>query len=499
MLFDSLPFLIFLPLVVGLYYLLPHRFRWMLLLVASYFFYGSWKWEFLILIAWSTLVDYFVALRIGGTKEKVRKRLWLTLSILSNFGVLFIFKYFNFFIGSRGFFQQYAADHPTVDWMTGFLEYGIPVGISFYTFQTVGYTIDVYYNKVRPERHLGKFALFVSYFPQLVAGPIERFSHLHKQILEPHKLIYENLSRGFRLILYGLFIKMVIADNLAPLADSVFDNPLNYSQTDNILGLFFFSIQIYADFHGYSLIAIGVARLMGVELMDNFRTPYFSSSVKEFWSRWHISLSTWFRDYLYLPLGGNKVRYFRWMVNIMIVFIVSGIWHGANFTFIIWGAIHGFIYLTEQIVFRWKKPKTRNGFLKIPGWIYTFLVVNLAWLFFRSDTLSKAYLSICQILGLDVSRDRYYSIQAIEHSQSNLEIDQLFLQGGQLKQLDVQPGVIIILGLFFLIESGIYKNRFDMVIGKLSFAMRWSVYAVLIYLVMALSGSDFYQFIYFQF
>lgn len=500
MLFDSLEFLIFLPVVIGLYYLIPHKFRWLLLLVASYFFYGSWKAEFLILIVYSTLVDYFVAIRISNSFEKLKKKLWLAVSLISNFGVLFIFKYFNFFIGSRGFFQDFAADHPKVDWMASVLDYGIPVGISFYTFQTVGYTIDVYRGKVKPEKHVGKFALFVSYFPQLVAGPIERFGHLHHQVLQKHKLVYENLSAGFRLIIYGLFIKMVIADNLAPLVDKVFDNPLLYSQGDNIIALAFFSIQIYADFHGYSLIAIGVAKLMGVNIMDNFRTPYFATSIKEFWTRWHISLSTWFRDYLYVPLGGNKVSYFRWMVNIMIVFIVSGVWHGANFTFIIWGAIHGGIYLLEQVFVKANILKVKNHFMSGLGLIKTFFVINIAWLFFRSDTLAKAYLSFSKIFGLNIDRDRYYTIQAIEHGKSHEGIDAVFNSGfPEMKSLNFQSSLFVVLGLLLVMDIFIRKNRFDRVVGDLPFVVRWSIYALLIFCVMALSGPDFYQFIYFQF
>jgi D-alanyl-lipoteichoic acid acyltransferase DltB (MBOAT superfamily) len=302
MLFDSLAFLLFLPTVILLYWVLPNKFRWIFLLVASYFFYGSWKVEFLMLIVYSTCVDYLAAIQIDKTTEKLRKRFWLALSLISNFGVLFVFKYFNFFIGKRWFFQEFEAAHPKVEWLTTFLEYGIPVGISFYTFQTVGYTIDVYQGKAKPEKNIAKFALFVSYFPQLVAGPIERFSKLHHQIFAKHTLDYDKLQKGFRLILYGMFIKMVIADNIAPLIDPVFSNPLLYSQGDNTISLLLFSLQIYADFHGYSLIAIGVAKLMGVNLMDNFRTPYFATSIKDFWSRWHISLSNWFRDYLYIPL-----------------------------------------------------------------------------------------------------------------------------------------------------------------------------------------------------
>lgn len=500
MLFDSLPFLIFLPVILLMYWASTHKYRWMLLLAASYFFYGSWRAEFLILIVYSTCVDYFAALQIDTTKDLLKKRIWLSISLVSNFGVLFVFKYFNFFIGERWFFKEIEAAHPKIEWMASILDYGIPVGISFYTFQTVGYTIDVYRGKTKAEKNLGKFALFVSYFPQLVAGPIERFSNLHHQIFAKHQLNYELLQKGFRLVLYGLFIKMVIADNIAPLIDPVFDNPLAYDQGSNAYALLLFSLQIYADFHGYSLIAIGVAKLMGVNLMDNFRTPYFASSIKDFWSRWHISLSNWFRDYLYIPLGGNKVTYVRWMVNIMIVFIVSGIWHGANFTFIVWGAIHGLMYLSEQMVSRSTSLRLNSPLLKGVGWIKTFLIINLAWLFFRSDNLAKAYLSLTQMFGFEVDANRYHSIVALEHSKLHDGIEQHLIHPlAELKTMTVEWYFILPLILLFITDLIIQRQRFDTVIGKAPFAVRWSVYAVLIYFIMAMSGANFYQFIYFQF
>jgi D-alanyl-lipoteichoic acid acyltransferase DltB (MBOAT superfamily) len=500
MLFDSLEFLIFLPIIIGLYYILPFKFRWILLLCASYFFYGSWKIEFLALIAYSTLVDYFAAINISKSLSLFKKRFWLGLSLISNFSLLFYFKYFNFFIGSRNFFLDFQNQHPKINWLTDILEYGIPVGISFYTFQTVGYTLDVYYGKVKPEKHLGKFALFVSYFPQLVAGPIERFSKLHKQIFTHHKIQYANFSNGFRLILFGLFIKMVISDNIAPLVEPIFNNPLLYSQTDNVIGLVLFSIQIYADFHGYSLIAIGVALLMGVNLMDNFKTPYLATSIKSFWSRWHISLSTWFRDYLYIPLGGNKKGYFRWILNILIIFIVSGIWHGANFTFIVWGGIHGIMYLMEQIFAKRYKLK-ETLLLKFFGLLKTLIVINIAWLFFRSDTLSKAYLSMAKIIGATPTLDTYLSIQAIEKGQQFEDIENTFhnISTISFNALNIGSILIVLLIIFLVSEIWISKKRFDINLSKLPFAIRWLIYAFLIYSIMAFSGSEFYQFIYFQF
>ncbi len=500
MLFDSLEFLIFLPTVIGLYYLLPHKFRWVLLLLASYFFYGSWKVEFLLLIMYSTIIDYIVAIQIEKSQLRIRKKLWLSLSLVSNFGLLFLFKYFNFFIGSRGFFQDFAGAHPKVEWMTQVLEYGIPVGISFYTFQTVGYTIDVYRGKVKAEKHIGKFALFVSYFPQLVAGPIERFSNLHNQIFAKHKLSYENLSKGFRLVVYGLFIKMVIADNIAPIVESVFENPLLYGQTDNIIALALFSLQIYADFHGYSLIAIGVAKILGVNLMDNFKTPYFASSIKDFWNRWHISLSTWFRDYLYIPLGGNKVRYFRWIINILIVFIVSGIWHGANFTFIVWGSIHGLMYLFEQVLSKANILQSKNRIMTSLGLIKTLFVINIAWLFFRSDSIAKAYLSLSKIFGFKAEESTYLSIRDLEKGKSHEGIENI-LSGSSfnLEALSLDKTLFIVISVLLVLELWIKKSRFDVKIDQFNMPLRWIIYGVLIYFIMAMSGANFYQFIYFQF
>jgi alginate O-acetyltransferase complex protein AlgI len=428
------------------------------------------------------------------------KKSWLFFGLTCSLGVLFIFKYFNFFIGSRNFFLDFAGNHPSLEYLQTILAYGIPVGISFFTFQAVGYMLDVYTKDTAAEKNPLKFALFVSYFPQLVAGPIERFKNLHPQLFKHHALTYENLSNGLRLVLYGLFIKMVIADNLSPLADQVFNNPLVFSQLENAGGLLFFSIQIYADFHGYSLIAIGVSQVLGIRLMDNFKTPYFSASIKEFWSRWHISLSTWFRDYLYIPLGGNKVRYLRWMVNILIVFAVSGIWHGANFTFMVWGMLHGFIYLTEHFFTRKREGTVRKVANKIFGFVKTFLIVNLAWLFFRSDTLAQAYLSLSKIIGLDPDSSLYYRMQHYERGKSNPAIDDAFLNG-TLVPADLTLGgvLVLVLSVFLVIELFVRQKRFDTAVGSLPFGLRWTIYAVLIYGIMALSGPDYYQFIYFQF
>jgi len=293
----------------------------------------SWKPIFALLIVGSTLIDFFAAKYIFQAQENWKKKLWLCISLSTNLGLLAVFKYYNFF---RTELFQAIGNEQFANWIP-VLSIALPVGISFYTFQTLSYTIDVYYGRQKPERHLGIFALYVSFFPQLVAGPIERFSHLGAQLKQWHKFQYTNFANGFRLILFGLFIKMTIADNLSPYVDEVFEKYENLNSWSIATGVFFYAFQIYADFFGYSTIAIGAARLLGIDIMDNFKSPYFSRSITEFWKRWHISLTTWFREYLYLPLGGNRVLKYRWIINILIVFIVSGFWHGANWTFIIWG------------------------------------------------------------------------------------------------------------------------------------------------------------------
>jgi D-alanyl-lipoteichoic acid acyltransferase DltB (MBOAT superfamily) len=322
---------------------------------------------------------------------------------------------------------------------------------------------------------------------------------LHHQIFANHKLSYANLSNGFRLVIYGLFVKMVIADNLAPLVDLVFSNPLAYSQFDNLLGLLFFSLQIYADFSGYSLIAIGVALAMGVNLMDNFKTPYFATTVKAFWSRWHISLSTWFRDYLYIPLGGNKVAYFRWLLNILIVFIVSGIWHGANFTFIIWGLIHGIAYLIENVITL--KQKSKNYIFTFASWLKTYVIISIAWVFFRSDTLASAYLSVSRIIGNNPTLNSYLAVTKLEKSNpTDISLNYFNTYSDALiKSLEIKPVYFCLIIMLIIFDLWIKQSRFDKRMATYPFAVRWLIYALLIFCIMTLSGSEFYQFIYFQF
>ncbi len=471
MLFNTLQFVFFLPVVIILFFLLPHKYRWVLLLAASYFFYMCWKVEYIFLILFSTIVDYLSGIAMEKFSSRGRRLPFLILSLCTNLGLLFFFKYYNFASTNINLlFESFgSARHlPLMNLL-------LPVGISFYTFQTLSYSLDVYYGRQKAERHLGYFALYVSFFPQLVAGPIERFSRLSPQLKAKHSFSYDNLVNGLRLILYGLFIKMVIADNISGIVDAVYQAPETFSSFNIIKGLFFYSFQIYSDFYGYSIIAIGSARIMGIHIMDNFKTPYLAKNIAEFWQRWHISLSTWFRDYLYFPLGGNRVTKGRWIMNIMIVFIVSGIWHGANWTFIIWGALFGFIYLVESAFNKTLKLKTDHkpysiGHILLA--IKTFLLVTIIWVFFRSQNFDAA-ISIFSYIGNNMG-----------------------LEGAALT---IPVFVWVFMALFIISDILLYNKRFDNWVGSIPLLARWHIYAVLIFSIIVYAGVENFPFIYFQF
>lgn len=379
-------FLLFLPVVVLLYWLIPGKFRWALLLAASYLFYMYWNPVLVILLLVSTFVDYFCSLGMDDhPQDTKKKKLYLAISIFANLGLLFSFKYLNFFgqtVSSicRLFSIPYAA--PAFDLI-------LPVGISFYTFQTMSYTFDVYRGKVRAERHFGHYALFVTFFPQLVAGPIERPGDLLPQLKQPQTFRREYLLEGAHLLLRGYGKKVLIADFLAGFVDSAYSRAAAADGSALALATVFFALQIYCDFSGYSDIAQGCARLMGIRLRDNFRTPYAAASIRDFWRRWHISLTGWFTDYLYIPLGGSRVSTARTCVNIAITFLVSGLWHGANWTYVIWGGLHGLYLILERLF-----CKKRSI-----GTIPTFLAVCFAWIFFRAATVSDAFAVICSIFS----------------------------------------------------------------------------------------------------
>ena len=447
-----------------------------------------WKLEYIVLIIISTLIDYFVAQKMGKIKEKAKKKKWLYLSLTSNLGILFGFKYFNFINENI----QLFFDNFNVFYNITAFEVLLPVGISFYTFQTLSYTIDVYNGKTKAQKHLGVFAVFVSFFPQLVAGPIERSNRLLPQFFKKHKFSYERARYGLQQMMWGFFKKVVIADRLAIIVDAVYNNPSNYSGFALIVATVFFTFQIYCDFSGYSDIAIGSARVMGFELMENFKRPYFSKSISEFWKRWHISLSTWFRDYLYIPLGGNKVVKWKWYYNLFITFLVSGFWHGANWTFIVWGALHG-AYLISSIIL--SKPKEKIlKFLKLRNTTihklyqvgFTFLLATFAWIFFRANTITDAIYVITHLFT-DIG------------DYTNFSLMKLKLRGLGVSQnyILISFGLILFMELFNLYERG---GDVWMKLKTKPRWIRWSIYYLIMFGVLFLAPhSRGNNFIYFQF
>ncbi len=394
MLFNSLAFFLFFPLVVALYFGLPHRARWSLLLAASCVFYMYFIPKYILILAFTIVVDYFAGLLIARS-QGARRRLCLGLSLIANIGVLALFKYFNFLNGNLEALARLIGWNYSI----GTLALVLPVGLSFHTFQAMSYTIEVYRGRQAPERHFGIYALYVMFFPQLVAGPIERPQNLLHQFREVHHFDYDRVTSGLKLMAWGLFKKTVIADRVALFVNPVYAAPGQVDGPLLFVATLLFAFQIYCDFSGYSDIAIGAARVMGFRLMTNFDRPYHARSVAEFWRRWHISLSTWFRDYVYFPLGGNRVPAMRWAMNILIVFLVSGLWHGANWTFVIWGGLHGLYLLGGAVTRRWRERvvdwsglASRESLHRALRTVCTFTLVCIGWIFFRAATFDQAML-----------------------------------------------------------------------------------------------------------
>jgi alginate O-acetyltransferase complex protein AlgI len=482
MLFNTLNFAFFLPVVFLLYWLLNNRnLKWqnLLLLVSSYFFYACWDWRFLFLLIFSTLLDFFTGLKMEEAKDAKRKTFWFWLSVSINLGFLGVFKYYNFFATS--FAEALAQAGLQVNPWT--LKVILPVGISFYTFHGLSYVIDIYKNRIKAERSFIDYSVFVSFFPLLVAGPIERATHLLPQIKHKRTFSYAQSVDGLKQILWGLFKKIVIADQCAEYANTIFAHSADYSGSTLFLGGMFFAFQIYGDFSGYSDIALGTARLFGIELLRNFSFPYFSRDIAEFWRRWHISLSTWFRDYLYIPLGGSQGG--RWVKvrNTFIIFLVSGFWHGANWTFIVWGLLNA-IYIMPSILFNTNRNNLNTvaagrvfpTISELLSMLLTFCLTVLAWIFFRSDTLQQAFTHIAGIFSPD-----FFSIPHFTHGMKSI------------------PTLILCL-LFFIVEWFGRESKYaleHLFITKPAI-VRWSFYYLLIAVIFFFGGSK-QQFIYFQF
>lgn len=471
MIFNSFTFIVFFITVLILYYTIPHRFRWIMLLLASYIFYMAWRPVLILLILFSTLANFLIASQFDKVKNR---KLLLILSIIINFGLLFIFKY-SIFINHTfmNVFSALGVHYPINDF-----DIILPMGISFYTFQAAGYTFDVYNKRTKPIDNFFKFSLFITFFPQLVAGPIERTDDLMPQLFTEKKFKLDNLITGGKWMIFGFFKKIVIADRVAVAVNTVYNSPHYFKGLSFIIATVLFAFQIYCDFSGYSDIAKGCAKALDIELMENFKTPYFASSIKEFWRRWHISLSTWFKDYLYIPLGGSRVSKLRKYFNVMVTFIVSGLWHGANWSFVIWGGLHGGLQVAEDII-KIKIPRFLSA-------IITFILVCFAWIFFRANSVRDSiYIASNLFNGSELWGDNQYIYYVL--NGLGLQLVELFI-------------VVFCILLLMIIEFFSRKQNIHETLNRKPLALRFAVYYLLCVLILTVgvfsSGSAF---IYFQF
>jgi alginate O-acetyltransferase complex protein AlgI len=488
MLFNSISFFLFFTIVTTLYFWLPHKFRWILLLMSSCFFYMAFVPVYILILGFTIITDYFAGIMIEQAKG--RKRLFfLVCSLIANIGILAVFKYYNFINANLSLLLGHWGQPDPLPYLAVLL----PIGLSFHTFQAMSYTIEVYRGHQKAEMHFGIYALYVMFYPQLVAGPIERPQNLLHQFYEKHTIDYIRITDGLKLMAWGLFKKVVIADRLSILVDTVYDKPYQHHGLSFIIATIFFSFQIFCDFSGYSDMAIGIAKVMGFKLMKNFKSPYHAKSIKEFWGRWHISLSSWFKDYLYIPLGGNRVSIGRWCFNILLVFVISGLWHGANWTFIVWGAIHGFYFgfaeLTKNARAAINKFIGLNNFKKLSGWIQTlitFALVSFAWIFFRAKTIKIAFYIVKSMVfetGTDIYNLRH-------HLKANINLG---LIGKEL--------VIAILSIILLEIVHIIQKRHDIIqtIRNQWLILRWGLYYCFLIVIVMYGVTGSKQFIYFQF
>jgi D-alanyl-lipoteichoic acid acyltransferase DltB (MBOAT superfamily) len=484
MLFNSVQFLVFFIVVTTLYFAIPHKFRWMLLLASSCYFYMAFVPIYILILGFTIVIDFFAGIWIENAEGRKRK-LFLIASLVANIGVLAVFKYYNFINHNFSFLMHgVGLENPLP-----YLSILLPIGLSFHTFQAMSYTIEVYRGNQKAERHFGIYSLYVMFYPQLVAGPIERPQNLLHQFREQHTFDYDRVTSGLRLMAWGLFKKVVIADRLSIIVNAVYDNPHQYNSLSLLIATVFFSFQIFCDFSGYSDMAIGAARIMGFKLMTNFNKPYHASSIAEFWKRWHISLSTWFKDYLYISLGGNRVSIPRWYLNLFIVFIVSGLWHGANWTFIIWGALHGFYMVaslaTAKIRHRFGN-RLQHDQLRGLSILLTYGLVTFAWIFFRAKNSATAvYIATHLFTGIPELLQKIAAHQTI------------------LEYLDVSKSDLVISVLLIALLEAVHyfqsKQNISSYFLQRPAYVRWSVYYGYILAILFLGVFGDLQFIYFQF
>lgn len=466
MLFDSISFAVFFPIFTFLYFVVPGKMQWKLMLLASIVFYMSFIPKYILVMLILILINYIFAIFIERSNRKKKLSL-LILSLTINIGFLGFFKYFNFFTDNlleigKFFHWNYSLKSLSII---------LPLGLSFQIFQLISYVIEVFRGRKKPEKSLGIFALYIMFYPKLIAGPIERPQHLIPQIKKAHRFDYKQVVEGLRLMLWGFFLKLVIADRLANFANVFLDNPSGYQGLPLIIATVFFSFQIYTDFAGYTNIARGCAKVMGIDLIENFNKPYFATSVQDFWRRWHMSLSSWFRDYLYIPLGGSRGKLLNTLKNIIIVFIITGLWHGANWTFIFWGLLHGTFIACEQILKRLglKLQKPLNI-------ITTFILVSFAWIFFRSENLSDAKYIIFNLFQF---RKNSFGDMLLNRTEGEFVIDLLLI--------------------FFILFYEGFENELPRRLFKKSAAFRWTVYYVLVLAILFIGIFSWPKFIYFQF
>ena len=495
MLFNSFEFLIFFPLVVLLYFLIPHKLRIIFLLISSCIFYMSYKAEYLFILLFLIIVDYFAAFLIAKAKGNKRK-IYLLLSLVANLGILFYFKYFNFVFENISNIFNLPHQFPQLSIL-------LPLGLSFHTFQSMSYTIEVYRRKQKVEKKFPTYALYVMFFPQLVAGPIERPQHLLHQFYEKHFFDYQRVTDGMKLMAWGFFKKLVIADRLGAFVDPIYNNsPVAQSGISLIMATILFSYQIYCDFSGYSDIAVGAAQILGFKLVNNFNSPYFSKSPIEFWQRWHISLSSWLRDYIYIPLGGNRVNFFRWPINILVTFILSGLWHGASWTFVIWGFLHGtYIIFTRLItillnkisllnIFRWKA----FNIFKI---LITFSLVSYAWIFFRARTFLEANYISTHLFEDTPPYFTHITDYILKYKSIPFEfILAPILNTKGFSDLIIALTAIILMEIAYILQG---KGNMWQSLSKKPLFIRWTVYVILVFCILTFGEFGKKQFIYFAF